>query len=100
MTFARIGTFETDGRPLGPVVELFRDRVVPLFAEIGGFLGYQAFVDDSDGRYVGISYWGSLAALESSSDVAAAARASASELGARTTGMPMIVRQEFDTRTD
>ena len=99
MTFARIGIFATDGRPLGPVVDLFRDKITPMFEAVDGFLGYQAFTDDRAGRYVGISYWRSLESLEASGDVAAAARDAAAKLGATIVGEPMIVRQHFDSRT-
>ena len=98
MTFARIGVFETDGRSLAPVVDLFRDRIMPMFEARDGFLGYQAFLEDDGLRYVGISYWSSLVALESSAEAAATARVAAAELGARVVGEPMIVRQQFDTR--
>ena len=98
MAFARIGIFETDGRPLGPVVDLFRDRITPKFEALDGYLGYQAFVDDDGRRYVGISYWTSLEALEASAGVAATARDAAAGLGATIIGQPMIVRQQFDTR--
>jgi quinol monooxygenase YgiN len=98
MTFGRIGTFEVAQGPLGPVVDLFRDRVTPMFGRHDGFLGYQAFVDEAAGRYVGISYWTSLAALEASAETARQAREEAAALGARTVGEPMILRQAFDTR--
>ena len=98
MTFARIGIFEADGRPLAPVVELFRDCITPMFEALDGFLGYQAFVEDDGRRYVGISYWTSLEALEASADVARSAREAAEGLGAAVVGTPIIVHEEFDTR--
>ena len=100
MTFARIGVFETEGQPLDPVVDLFRDKITAEFARLDGFVGYQAFVDDEARRYIGISYWTSLAAVQASAAVATAAREEAHKLGARTIAEPMIVRQAFDTRTD
>ena len=98
MTFARVGIFETGGRPVDPVVTLFRDRITPKFETLDGFLGYQAFVEPGLSRYVGISYWESLAHLEASEGVAAGARKEAAALGALVVGEPMIVRQAFDTR--
>lgn len=98
MTFARIGIFEADGEPLEPIVELFRDRITPLFEAIDGFLGYQAFVEDDGRRYVGISYWTTPEALEASAEVARVARDAAAQLGAVVIGAPIIVREEFDTR--
>jgi len=97
LTFARIGIFETGHQPVEPILLLFRDKVTPAFERLGGFLGYQAFVED-DCRYIGISYWTSLAALEASDEVAGWAREEAAKLGAKVVGTPIIVRQEFDTR--
>lgn len=50
MTFARIGIFDVPPHQLGSVVALFRDQVTPAFATHDGFLGYQAFSVESDGR--------------------------------------------------
>ena len=99
MTFARIGIFEAPADRLPEVVGLFRDRVTPAFAAHGGFLGYQAFTEVDAGRYVGISYWTSLEALEASSSTARDAREAAAGLGARTIGEPIIAGEQFDTRT-
>lgn len=99
MTFARIGIFETDGQPFEPVVDLFRDRITPMFEAIDGFLGDQAFVEDDGRCHVGISYWTPLNALESSADLALFAREEAAKLGARVADAPMTVRLQFDTRT-
>lgn len=98
MPFARIGIFETGGAPTGPIVELFRVAITARFAALEGFLGYQAFVEEAGRRYVGISYWTSIAALEASDDVAREAREDAAALGARVVGEPIIVEQAFDTR--
>lgn len=100
MAVARIGVFEVESRQFAPVVTLFRDHVTPMFAEHEGFLGYQAFVDNKVGRYIGISYWASLAALEASAPAALRAREAAATLGAQTIGEPMIAQEEFDTRGD
>lgn len=98
MTFARIGNFEVPSHRMSELVELFRDQVTPIFAAHSGFLGYQAFTDVNAGRYVGVSYWASLAALEASSLAAREAREAASALGAHVVGEPLITREEFDTR--
>ncbi|QKG70416.1 antibiotic biosynthesis monooxygenase [Erythrobacter mangrovi] len=98
MTYARIGIFETDGAPVQPVLALFRDRVVARFGALSGFLGYQAFTATDDRRFVGISYWSSLEALEASAEVALQAREDAADLGAQTVGEPLITREGFDTR--
>lgn len=98
MAFARIGVFAVKGQQFGPVISLFRDRVTPMFATYEGFIGYQAFSDENAGRYVGISYWTSLAALEASAPAALAARNEAAAMGASVVGEPMIAHEEFDTR--
>ena len=69
-----------------------------MFATHDGFVGYQAFVDENAGRYIGISYWTSLAALEASASAALEARNEAAALGASIVGEPMIAHEEFDTR--
>jgi quinol monooxygenase YgiN len=98
MSFARIGNFEVPSHRMSELVELFRDQVTPTFAAHAGFLGYQAFTDVNAQRYVGVSYWASLAALEASSLAAREARDAASALGAHVVGEPLITREEFDTR--
>lgn len=98
MAFARIGVFKIEGEQVAEIIALFRDRVTPMFAAHEGFLGYQAFVDQSARRYIGISYWCSLAALEASATAALRAREEAAALGARALYEPMITREEFDTR--
>ena len=98
MPFARIGLFDVPPHQLASVVTHFRDRVTSAFATHDGFLGYQALVDENAGRYVGISYWTSLTALEGSTEAALRAREEAEALGAQILGEPMICREEFDTR--
>lgn len=99
MAFVRIGIFEVPAQHMPDVVELFRDHVTPIFATHEGFLGYQALTDVDAGRYVGLSYWTSLAALEASNLAAGRAREAAVALGAKTLGEPLITREAFDTRT-
>ena len=99
MPFARIGSFDVSPNKLTSVVELFRDWITPAFASLNGFLGYQAFVDEVTGRYIGISYWASQAALEDSTDTAHRARCEAEALGAQIIGEPISCRQQFDTRS-
>jgi hypothetical protein len=98
MAFARIGIFQVGEQQFAPVLALFRDSVTPIFATYEGFVGYQAFVDRGAGRYIGISYWTSLAALEASAPAALRAREQAELLGAQIVGEPMIAHEEFDTR--
>jgi heme-degrading monooxygenase HmoA len=98
MAFVGIGIFEVRARHMPDVVALFRDQVTPIFAAHDGFLGYQALTDVDSGRYVGLSYWTTLAALEASNPAARRAREAAVTLGARTLGEPLITREAFDTR--
>lgn len=98
MAFARIGIFEVAIDQMSAVVDLFRDRVTPTFASYDGFLGYSAFVDVSSGRYIGLSYWSTLANLEASDSAAKDARESAADLGARVIGEPIVAREEFVIR--
>lgn len=98
MAFSRIGIFEVPALRIPAVVELFRDKVTPVFASHNGFLGYQAFTDVRTNRYVGVSYWTSLADLEANNSAASDARDAAARLGARIIGEPLIAREEFDTR--
>lgn len=99
VAFARIGIFEAPAHCIAAIVDLFRDRVTTTFAAHEGYLGYQGFTDVRVGRYIGVSYWASLAALEASGAAARDAREAAAELGARTVGEPLITREEFDTRS-
>lgn len=98
MSFARIGLFDVPPHQIASVVALFRERVAPAFAMHDGFLGYQAFVDENTGRYVGISYWASRTSLEDSSATASHAREQAAALGAQILGDPIVAREAFDTR--
>ena len=98
MSFARIGLFDVPPHQLASVVALFQDRITPAFAGHAGFLGYQAFIDESEGRYVGISYWITLTALEGSAVTAGRARQEAETLGAKILGDPIITREAFNTR--
>ena len=97
-THARIGTFDAPSASLEEVVALFREQVVPAFSTHDGFLGYEAYVDRENGRYVGISLWTSRAALEASGETARWARSAASRLGAVTVGQPQVMELAFDSR--
>ncbi|MEO8023698.1 antibiotic biosynthesis monooxygenase family protein [Polaromonas sp.] len=92
---ARIGTFEVSPEGLEEVVALFRDRVVPAFSAHTGFIGYQAYVDRAQGRFVGVSLWASREALDASGETALRARNDAADLGARTIGEPQILEMAF-----
>lgn len=93
---ARIGTFEAPPEKLEEVVSLFRDRVVSDFSKHAGFIGYQAYVDRVQGRFVGVSLWVSREALDASSETALRARNDAAALGAATIGEPQILEMAFD----
>lgn len=95
---ARIGTFEVPLERLDEVVTLFRDRVVPAFSKHAGFIGYQAYVDRAQGRFVGVSLWTSREALDASSETALRARNGAADLGATTVGEPQILEMAFDAK--
>ena len=93
----RIRTFEASAERLDQVVAFFRDAVVQRFSQHEGFVGYQALVDRSRGRVVGISWWTTLAALEASGATAQRSLHEAEGLGAITLGDAQILEVGVDT---
>lgn len=94
---ARIGTFAAPPQQIDAVVAHFRDRVVAAFSAHQGFLGYRGYVDRERGRFVGISLWTTLAALEASVETARNALREAADLGAVTVAEPEILALAFDS---
>ena len=96
--YVRLATFQVNPSQLEAVAEYFRVEAIPRFSAYEGFLGYQAFIDRSSGRMIGISRWRSLAALQESSESGRGIIRGAAELGAAMIGEPQILEQAFDER--
>ncbi len=94
----RIGTFDAPPDRLNDLIALFEERIFEEFAQLEGFLGYQAFVDREKGRFVGISFWNTSSALEASGETARQARREAASLGAIPVGEPQLMEQAFEAR--
>jgi quinol monooxygenase YgiN len=96
--YVRIGTFEVPPQQLDAVIAFFSTRAAADFSTHEGFLGYIGYVDRARGRFVGISQWSSLAALEASGDTAAGILRDAAALGAVIVGERQILELAFDSR--
>lgn len=96
--FSRIGTFDVSPQQLAELVAHFHENVVPAFSKHAGFLGYQAYVDQERGRFVGVSLWNTRSELEASSGTAKQALAVAFKIGATPVGEPQILEMAFDAR--
>lgn len=98
--YVRIGTFDAPPASIESLLALFRGRVFDAFSGVGGFLGYDAYVDPVTGRFVGISKWTSREALLASGETARRAREEAEALGARWIGEPQILELAFERSRD
>jgi quinol monooxygenase YgiN len=96
--YVRIGTFDAPPAQRERLLALFRGPVFDAFSRLDGFVGYDAYVDPTSGRFVGISKWVSREALLASGETGRHARQQAEALGARWIGEPQILEAAFQQR--
>jgi heme-degrading monooxygenase HmoA len=90
---ARVTTLELDASRIDDAVGRLEQDEIPRWKELDGFKGFTLLADRESGKVIGVSFWESQSAMDTSEDAVAPSRERAAEAGGAS-GAPSVERYE------